>query len=285
MSDSKKIIFCGTPVFAATSLRALLDAGIDVPLVITQPDRPVGRKKALTPPPVKVLAEERGIPVWQPENLNAEVENKPLPECDYLVVVAYGQILSQVVLDAPRIAPLNVHASLLPRFRGASPIQHSILAEERETGVTIQKMVKALDAGDIVVQEKIQMDDRETFPSLHDKLMEMGARLLVKIVTGSSLTFTEQDETKVIVCHKFTREDGFVDPKTMTAEDIDRKVRALVPWPGVTWGHLKLLKTELKPHADAYQVECSDESLLYITQLQPSGKKPMKGIDYARGKK
>ena len=157
------IIFCGTPAFAVPSLEALAaDAAFDIRLVITQPDKPQGRKQMLTAPPVKLAAERLGIPVWQPENINAEISKLEAgsSQLDYLIVVAYGKILKKQLLDLPTIAPINVHASLLPRWRGASPIEHAILAGDTDTGVTVQIMAERLDEGGILAQQKIAIDPR-----------------------------------------------------------------------------------------------------------------------------
>src|SRR3989338_4892464 len=174
------IIFCGTSAFAVPSLEALAkDPAFTIDLVITQPDKPVGRSQELTPPAVKIAAETLGLKIFQPVKLNQEIgsiQTKP----DFLIVVSYGQILSQEVLDLPKIAPINLHASLLPRWRGASPLQHTILSGDAESGVTAQKIVKELDAGPILGQERTAIDPRETTQTLHDRLAQMGADLLLK---------------------------------------------------------------------------------------------------------
>jgi len=282
--DSIRIIFAGTPDFAVPALKALIDnPHIDVIAVISQPDKPVGRKKKITASPVKVAAEAAGIHVLQPRNINTEY---PQMEHDYLVVVAYGQILKQPILDAPRIAALNVHASLLPRWRGASPLQHTLLQGDHETGVTVQRMVAALDAGPILSQSAYSVKPRETIETLHDTLSDMGAKLLEKTV----MDFPEehkQDESEVTVCHKLTRVMGDVDPSTMTAIEIDRHVRALVPWPGVrctVHGEMvKLLETSLEPCTHSIPLTCKD-SIVHIVTLQPPGKQKMSGADFMHGR-
>jgi len=172
----------GTPDFAVPSLQALLDEKYPIKLVVTQPDRPSGRGQKLTPPPVKVLAIKNNIPVLQPESLRKDleaIEKIQAVECDFLVVVAFGQILPKTILDHPKIAPLNVHASLLPHYRGAAPIPRAVLEEESETGVTIQWMVEALDMGDILFQIPCRIEDLDTAASLHDKLKVKGANALL----------------------------------------------------------------------------------------------------------
>lgn len=277
-----KIIFAGTPEFAVPSLQALAAAdSCQVDLVVTQPDKPVGRKQTLTPPAVKVAAHELQIPVIQPTKL----EPSDLPAHDFLVVVAYGQLLTQVVLDTPRVAPINLHASLLPRWRGASPMQHSLLHGDTETGITAQRMVKALDAGPILAQHTTAIAPRETITTLHHRLAVLSAKLIVDTLQAP-LTETPQDESLVTTCGKLSREIGNVDPATMTAEEIDRHIRALVPWPGVRTtinGHdVKLIAAQLTPNESAYPLACT-EGTLYITQMQSPGKSPVSGAAWQRG--
>lgn len=286
-SQRKTVFFLGTPEFAVPSLQALMDSPeFDVILVITQPDKPVGRSQEITPPPVKVLAEINHIPVFQPRNVNKEWEERPVREKpDFLVVVAYGQILKENILQEPALAPVNVHASLLPRWRGASPIQHAILAGDRESGVTIQWMKQELDSGPILAQKSVKLDATVTQKSLHDELAKEGAELLLRTLQ-SALQPREQNDAEVTLCKKLSREDGIVNLQNMSATEIDRRVRALVPWPGVKtelFGQeVKLIETALVPSADALEVPCNGGSL-YITKLQPPGKKPMTGAEWKRG--
>ena len=213
------VIFCGTPAFAVPSLTALIaDPRFAVNLVISQPDKPAGRKLLPAPSPVKAAAEKYGIPVCQPIDINEEWGRQSPP--DFLVVVAYGQILGQPLLDLPRLAPVNLHASLLPRWRGASPIQHAILAGDRETGVTIQRMVRELDAGPILARATTPIAARETVRTLGDRLARMGADLLLRTLTRP-LEEILQDAAEITACRKLTRADGAVSPRERTAEDID----------------------------------------------------------------
>ena len=279
------IIFCGTSAFAVPSLEALAkDPAFTIDLVITQPDKPVGRSQELTPPAVKIAAETLGLKIFQPAKLNQEIGSIQIKP-DFLIVVSYGQILSQEVLDLPKIAPVNVHASLLPRWRGASPLQHAILSGDTESGVTVQKIVKELDAGPILGQERTAIDPRETTQTLHDRLAQMGADLLLKTLKHP-LNPKEQDLTKVTLCRKLTREDGVVDPQTMTAEEIDRKVRALTPWPGVTSvihdKTIKILETSLDETPSSIPLPCLGGAL-YLTRIQEPGKKPMHAKEWRRG--
>ena len=284
------VIFAGTPEFACPSLKALnADADFEVTHVITQPDKPVGRKREITPPPVKVLAEELGIEVLQPGDVNELCHGStPLimaqESPDFLVVVAYGQKLGQEMLEMPKIAPVNLHPSLLPHLRGPSPIQNSLLAGDEETGVTIQKMVEEIDAGPLLSEEKVKIEPRETKNSLTEKLAEVGAGLLLKTLK-SPLKETAQDESKVTHCKKLTRTVGHVDPEKMTAQEIDRHVRALVPWPGVrvTKNDVKLIETSLAPHPDAFELQCADGTMLYVLKMQTSGKNVVSGVEWGRG--
>ncbi|OGJ54927.1 methionyl-tRNA formyltransferase [Candidatus Peribacteria bacterium RIFCSPHIGHO2_02_FULL_49_16] len=283
------LVFCGTPAFALPSLHILCsDPAFDVKLVITQPDKPIGRDKNLHSPPVKHVAEKYGIKVLQPKNMNKElssINDQLSSRPDFLVVVAYGQILSQEILDIPAIAPVNIHASLLPRWRGASPLQHTILHGDTVGGVTIQRMEYALDAGPILAQKSLFLDPRETTVTLRDKLSTLGAELLQKTLK-EPLHPESQDPTKVTMCHKLTRADGHVQTETMTAEEIDRSVRALVPWPGVTLFNqtVKILETALEPMEHAYPIPCAENTILYLVTVQPPGKKPMTGAAWARGR-
>ena len=296
---SFRIIFCGTPAFACPSLQALHDdPAFEVTQVITQPDKPVGRGKKLTPPPVKELALSLGIPVMQPHDINVarslwraeSSRGREVESCDFLVVVAYGQILSKEILALPKIAPVNVHASLLPRWRGASPIESSILAGDTETGITIQRMVERLDAGPILSQERLPIGLRETKVLLTEKLAILGATLLCETLktlrtrpgTAALMNEIPQNEAEATVCKKLTREMGVVDPKTITAEEIDRRVRALVPWPGVIMDGVKLIETSHEPHPEALVVPCARNTTLFALKLQSPTKKIMTGEEWGR---
>lgn len=285
MSDSTySVIFAGTPQIAAPSLQALIDdPAFDVQLVITQPDKPVGRKKILTAPPVKEVAQKAGIEVAQPEDINLF----PLSSFHFhfLVVVAYGQILKRHILDAPRIAAVNLHPSLLPRWRGPSPMKSAILHGDAETGVTIQRMVEKLDAGPILSQIATPIEEHETIEHLQHRLMSLGATLLVDTLQ-KPLTEIEQDPSNVTISPKMKREHGNVDPTTMTAQEIDRRVRALVPWPGVqctVQGHtIKLIETQLQESNGTIPLNCKD-STLFLKTVQPPGKTAISATDWLRG--
>lgn len=281
------VVFLGTSAFAVPSLKALAqDSDFDIKIVITQPDRPTGRKQILTASPVKIAAQELNLPIAQPEKINSllvETQNlASLPRPDFLIVVSYGQILSQEILDWPTKAAVNVHASLLPQLRGASPLQHAILQQLPVSGVTVQRMAKELDAGPILGQTSVPLDARETFTSLHDKLAQLGASLLVTTLKAP-LHDTPQDASKVTFCSKLTKADGIADPQTMPAEHIDAMVRALTPWPAVTLGENKLLETSLEPAE--LMIPCAQGTTLSILRIQPAGGTPMTGADFLRGHK
>ncbi len=255
-----KIVFMGTPDFAVPSLKLLLEKGYDISLVVTQPDKPAGRGKKLKPPPVKEFALEHGLKVVQPETLKDKGFVERLKEIspDFIVVVAYGKIIPKEILEIPKYCVLNVHASLLPKFRGASPIQSALLEGEKETGVTIMKVSERLDAGDIFLQEKVQITEGDNAETLHDKLSVLGAELLIKAIEGivsGSLQATPQDETRATYCKQISKEEGKID-WSLSAERIFNMIRAFTPWPSAytyfRGKQLKLLK--------ALAVECSDSS-------------------------
>ncbi len=288
-TSSTSIVFLGTSAFALPCLDVLTqDPKFDILAVVTQPDRPAGRRMTLTPPPVKTVALERGLTVLQPKKMNVDfVETQhfaSLPRPDFLVVVSYGQILSQAVLDWPTVAAVNVHASLLPLLRGASPLQHAILQGMKKSGVTVQRMVQALDAGPILTQSSIKLDARETFSSLHDKLSRLGATLLHETLT-KPLKEVAQDASRATFCGKLSKSDGIAVPETMTATTIDRMVRALTPWPGVSVRGHKILETSLEHQPETLALPCAEETTLFVKRLQPAGGKPMSGTDFIRGNK
>lgn len=289
--SSHSVIFCGTPAFAVPSLAALTeDPGFAISLVITQPDKPVGRSYTLTPPPVKLYAEQHHLRVFQPENINEELPayltQHPDLLPDFLVVVAYGSILKQHILDLPRIAPINVHASLLPRWRGASPIEHSILAGDSETGVSIQIMAAKLDAGPVLAFARTPIDARDTAVDLRNRLSALGASLLRETLLRP-LSPIPQPEVGITICRKLSREDGHVSLSTHTAEEIDRRIRAFQPWPGVVLlpEDVKLLDASLESRPGAVPLTCKDGTTLFLLTVQPAGKRPMPADAWMRGKR
>jgi methionyl-tRNA formyltransferase len=230
-----RIIFAGTPEFAVPSLRALLQSKHDVCAVYTQPDRPAGRGRKLQPSPVKELALSTQLPVFQPLTLKPASDIKQLTDLkpDLMVVVAYGMILPQEVLDIPALGCINVHASLLPRWRGAAPIQRAIMAGDALTGVTIMRIIHKLDAGDMLHKEECSIAEQDTAGTLHNKLAQLGAEGLLTVLkqmeTGT-IHAEIQDENLVTYAEKLTKKEATVD-WTLSAEQIARNIRGLNPWP------------------------------------------------------
>jgi methionyl-tRNA formyltransferase len=239
----------GTPDLACASLQALLAAPeMRVVGVVTQPDRPKGRDLKLQPPPVKELATKANVPVLQPERARNEdfIEEIRKLEPDLIAVAAFGQILPKTLLEIPRFGCLNVHTSLLPRYRGAAPIQWAILNGDPETGVTIMKMDEGLDTGDIITQEKTPIRDEDTSQTLHDRLAQIGADLLVRTIPkfiAGKIVPTHQSAEGVVHARKIKREDGVID-WNRPARTIWNRVRGLVPWPGA----FTFLRNSPKPH-------------------------------------
>lgn len=230
-----KIIFAGTPDFAVPTLEMLLSSGHEIVAVYTQPDRPSGRGRKLQPGPVKEIALKAGIPVFQPLGFKSPeaLEQLVSLHADLMVVVAYGMILPQAVLDEPRLGCINVHASLLPRWRGAAPIQRAIMAGDRQTGVTIMRIALKLDAGDMLHKEEIPIGPHDTADELHDKLAVLGARGLAGVLPEleSGRTHAErQDESRVTYAHKLEKSEAELD-WSRPAIELDRKIRGLCSWP------------------------------------------------------
>ncbi len=248
------VVFMGTPEFAVPALEAI-HATDRILAVYTQPDRPVGRGLGLAPPPVKKKAIELGLEVRQPEKLSLPGEFEKLQELnpDAIVVVAYGQILRRNVLELPRFGCINIHSSLLPRWRGAAPIQWAILSGDAETGVTTMHLVEKLDAGDILLQKSTPIGAEDTAGTLHDRLAQMGAELIVPTLRGledGTLKGNRQDESLVTYASKLSKEMESIDPME-PAEVLDRKIRALHPWPGTSvWvagkDRLKIKKAKVR---------------------------------------
>lgn len=232
-SSSLKIIFAGTPEFAAESLKSLLHSQHQVVAVYTQPDRPAGRGRKLTPSPVKELALQHDLPVFQPLTLRDESEQKKLAElhADIMVVVAYGLLLPKAVLTAPKLGCVNVHASLLPRWRGAAPIQQAILAGDAETGVTIMQMDEGLDTGEMLYKVSCPINRNDTSAMLHDRLAGLGANALLQTLNDFSHIKSEiQDNAFATYAHKIKKEDAQLN-WNLSAQELDRMIRAYNPWP------------------------------------------------------
>lgn len=293
-----KVIFMGTPDYASRILEILIaQPDMEVVAVYTQPDKPVGRKKVLTPPPVKTVALAAGVPVYQPERLRDETTVSELGAiaCDYIVVAAYGQILPKAVLEhAPCI---NLHASILPQYRGASPIQQSLLNGDKETGVTAMLMEEGLDTGPILAIERIAIGDDEMVESLFERLTDLASKMTPEVLrTFSSLVPEPQNDDEASLCKKITKADGEV--RFDDAQTLYNKYRAFTPWPGVyLGGGLKLLTMQLaeteKTHAPGrilatekarVLIGC-EKGALWIETVQPPSKKPVCAADYLNGKR
>ena len=297
-----RIVFMGTPEFAVPSLRALLDAGHDVAAVFTQPDKPQGRRMTLTPPPVKQAAEENGIPVFQPKTLKSpeEVSRISGMNPDAIVVAAYGKILPKAVLDIPKFGCINVHASLLPKYRGAAPIQAAILNGDAEAGVTIMMMAEACDTGDILFEKATPIGPEENTPGLTKRLADLGAGLLVtalKAVEDGSAVPQKQDDARSSYVSLITKKMSPVD-WSRTAQEIHNQIRALDPWPAASAeleGHrLKIYRSRpaggeygepglVVPGSEKFIVCCGDGSALELLEVQTEGGKKMSGSDFLRG--
>jgi methionyl-tRNA formyltransferase len=230
-----KIVFAGTPDFAVPTLQALLDSEHQICGVYTQPDRPAGRGRKLTASPVKALAVSANLPVFQPENFKqaGALEELAALEPDLIVVIAYGLILPQAVLDIPKFGSINVHGSLLPRWRGAAPIHRAVMAGDDKTGITIMKVVKKLDAGDMLYKIECPINADSTSSELHDQLAEIGAQGLIQVVNQieqGTLIAEPQDEALVTYAHKLEKNEAMLDWQK-SAQELDRQVRGLNAWP------------------------------------------------------
>ena len=231
-----RLIFAGTPEFAALALQALLDAGHDIPLVLTQPDRPAGRGMKLKASPVKEIALAHHLQVAQPENLKTDSSRQIIQDtrADVMIVAAYGLILPQVVLDMPRLGCVNIHASLLPRWRGAAPIHRAIEAGDTETGITLMQMDKGLDTGAMLTRAVLPILDSDTTGSLHDRLAALGAQEIVRLLpelSAGTVSAAPQDDTQACYAAKIGKEEARLD-WTRPALELDRRIRAFNPFPG-----------------------------------------------------
>jgi methionyl-tRNA formyltransferase len=297
-----KILFMGTPDFGVPTLQALADH-FHVVGVITQPDRPAGRGRKPTPPAIKSEAKALGIPFFQPPSLHKPVvmDQLKLWDPDLIVVAAYGHILPPKVLDYPAYGCLNVHASLLPRWRGAAPINAALLHGDQETGVTIMKMDQGLDSGPILAQESVPVEDDDTAGSLFDKLSHLGAQLLVEIIppyVKGEITPHPQDDSKATHAPMLKREDGELS-FDRTADMLARQVRAYAPWPGTYtfWKGQRLIihqahaKRVTSPGVGVFCMEegkpaiGTSRGILVLDEVQPAGKRKMAGEDFLHGAK
>lgn len=299
----KRIVFMGTPDFAVPILRTLINSPYEVVLAVTQPDRPKGRKRVLSPPPVKLEAEKHHIPVFQPEKLKDNYEEILTYSPDLIITAAYGQLLPNALLTAPPYGCINVHASLLPELRGGAPIHYAIMEGKKETGITIMYMVEKLDAGDMLTQQKVSIDAHDHVGSLHDKLVNVGSKLLEetlpKLFVGE-LKAMKQNHDQATFAANIKREQEEID-WNKPSHVIYNHVRGLHPWPvayttlqdkpmKIWWGEPidKVYDGQPgevieKPDNCAFIVVCGDKKGFRITEIQPAGKKRMKVKDYLQG--
>ena len=300
-----QLVFAGTPDFAATALKALLANGHQIVGVYSQPDRPSGRGRKLIPSPVKQVALENILPIYQPESLklaDAQAELRALAP-DLMVVAAYGLILPRAVLDIPRYGCLNIHASLLPRWRGAAPIQRAIAAGDAESGITIMQMAEGLDTGDILYKSATAIEPTDTGGSLHDRLAVMGGEAIVdaiKQLEAGTLTPEPQDDLQACYAHKLNKNDGHID-WTGAAVSIDRQIRAFNPYPGSYTDfdkeRIRIHEATVLPVATGQKpgtvlarartgidIACG-EGALRIERLQLAGSRPQSVADLINGGK
>ena len=295
-----RIVFMGTPDFAVPSLQALIDAGHDVCAVYTQPDKPQGRKQILTAPPVKTLALEHDIPVFQPNTLKNEDEQARRRELapEVIIVVAYGKLLPKAVLDIPPHGCINVHGSLLPRWRGAAPIQWAVIAGDEMAGVTTMQMAEGLDTGDMLLTYETKVGEKETAGELFDRLAQSGAELLTQtLVKLDEITPRPQDDAQSCYAHMLDKQMAVID-WSKSAHEIDCLIRGLNPWPialtTLSGERLKVFAAEKAAgngepgtvlEADPKKgltVACG-EGALKLTEIQMVGGKRMKATDFLRG--
>lgn len=299
-----RIVFMGTPDFSVPVLRQLIEDGYNVVGVVTQPDRPKGRKRELTPPPIKVEALKNSIPVLQPNKISSDDELEQVLSLnpDLVVTAAFGQILPKKLLDAPKFGCINVHASLLPELRGGAPIHYAILQGKQVTGITIMYMVDKLDAGDILAQVEVPITETDHVGTLFEKLSEAGAKLLsdtIPELIAGKLTPIKQNDEDASFAANIKREQEKIDWQK-TGEDIYNHIRGLHPWPvafsyldgqviKIWWGEKVKTTANSQPgtiiriEEDGLVVATGNNTAIKITELQPSGKKRMTALDYLRG--
>lgn len=299
-----KIIFMGTPDFAVGTLRSLAEAGHEITLVVSQPDKPKGRGHAMVPTPVKVVAEELGIPVFQPVKIREAKDVLEKTEADVCVVAAFGQIIPASILHMKKYGCINVHASLLPKYRGAAPIQWAVIDGEKESGVTIMQMDEGLDTGDMLAKAIVPLDEKETGGSLFDKLSEAGGRLCVETLAKlekGEITSEKQEESPTAYASMLDKKMGNID-WNKSAVVIERLVRGLNPWPSA-YTHLdgktlKIWACDVLPQSaskgesgeilevtkDAIHVQTGD-GILVLREIQLAGKARMDAGAFLRGYK
>jgi methionyl-tRNA formyltransferase len=300
-----RLVFLGSGAFAVPSLEAVLDAGHDVAALVTQPDREKGRGRALAATPTKVVAERRGVPILQPRRIKepAAIEQLRALQPEIQVVVAYGQILPRAVIDIPPLGTVNVHSSLLPRYRGAAPIHWAVVNGERESGVTTMLIDEGLDTGPTLLARVTPIGPDETSPELEARLARLGAETLLETLDGlrkGTLTPQPQDHARATLAPLLKKEDGRID-WARPAEEIGRRVRGLLPWPGTVtgWagGELKVLRAHVEPapapdaapgtivavDRDGIVVAAGSGTRLRLLEVQPESRRPMPAAAFASG--
>jgi methionyl-tRNA formyltransferase len=305
-SAKLRLVFCGTPEFAVPTLKALIAAGHEIALVVTQPDRPVGRKQVLTAPPVKLTALGHGIDVIQPDKIKNNLDFRARLEefaPDAIVVVAYGRIIPKWMLDLPHLGCINLHGSLLPKYRGAAPIQWAVAMGEAETGNTTMLLEEGLDTGPILLQQRVTIRPEQTAVDLFQELSVLGAPLVVETLAGladGSLSPQPQDHSQATLARILEREDGRMDFAARTAIELWNRWRGFQPWPGAftSLDGKKLIVHKLnpvvspnpaaKPREVAVEgarifVACAEGTALELLELQPEGKSRMTAADFLRG--
>jgi methionyl-tRNA formyltransferase len=302
MSKDFRVVFLGTPEFAVPALKKLI-ATTDVLAVYSKPDKPVGRGLKLQSSPVKQLAMEHSIPVYTPEKISTpeEVERIKQLNPDFIVVVAYGQILKNSIIEIPKFGCINIHSSLLPRWRGAAPIHWALWSGDSETGITTMRIVQKLDAGDILLQKKIPIKNTDTVTSLHDQLANLGSDLIEETLNqlkAKTLTGVVQDDSLVTYAHKLTKEMGILDGQ-QTSTEVDLAVRTLNPWPGVLIETVEGRKYKIKSGRPKIGMNRKEAGVLFteagdlylqcssgayqIEEIQEEGKKAVKIPDFLNG--
>ncbi|WP_179134543.1 methionyl-tRNA formyltransferase [Oceanobacillus timonensis] len=296
----KRIAFMGTPDFAVPVLQKLIANQYEVVLVVTQPDRPKGRKKIITPSPVKEEALKHDIEVFQPEKLREDYQVLADAKPDLIITAAYGQILPKEVLEIAPFGAINVHASLLPELRGGAPIHYAIMQGKQKTGVTIMYMAEKLDAGDILSQVEVEIEDTDHVGTVHDKLAESGSTLLIDTLSdlfAGNITPEKQDETAATFASNIKREQEKID-WNRPAWEIYNQIRGLHPWPvafstydgkvmKIWWGEEGPATSASRPageiiakDSESFTVQCGQQTSINITEIQPAGKKRMEVKDY-----
>jgi methionyl-tRNA formyltransferase len=304
-----RLVFCGTPEFAVPTLEALIAAGHEMALVVSQPDRPVGRKQVLTAPPVKELALHHGLEVTQPEKIKNNLELRRRLESiapDAIVVVAYGRIIPRWMLDLPRLGCINLHGSLLPKYRGAAPIQWAVAMGETVTGNTTMLLEEGLDTGPMLLQQRVEINPDQTAADLFVELAKRGAPLVIETLAGlaaGTLKPQQQDHTQATLAPILSREDGRMDFAAWTATELWNRWRGFQPWPGAftVLDGKKLIVHRLRPvqlsghefvlthpgrvivEAQRIFVACAGDTALELLELQPEGRNRMTAADFLRG--